>query len=824
MNISYKWLRELLPTNLTPKEVADRLTSIGLETGSIEEVQSIEGGLKGLVIGEVLKVEEHPNSDHLHITKVSIGNESEPLQIVCGAPNVAKGKAVVVATIGTELGSGEDKFTIKKSKIRGVESFGMLCSEVEIGVGEDNSGIILIDLDKVKIGIPASEYYNLESDYSLEVDITPNRNDATSHYGVARDLAAHLSVESGEKVKAELPEVKRREKGNAPIEIEVTDKDLCPRFMGVVIRGVKVAESPEWIKKRLAVIGVNSINNIVDITNYVLHEVGQPMHCYDLKNIGNKLTITTPRSSTNVVTLDDEQRELLPKDITIHSENGDVVCIAGVMGAKNSGVTNDTTDILLEVANFNPTSVRKTARRLGINTDSSFRFERGLDANACEYAIFRAIDLIIEYASGEIDGCVYDYYPVKQEPFRVNLSLDKMYKLVGQEIPEYIILNILSSLEIDITARDSNFLELSVPRYRVDVQRDVDVIEDVMRVYGYNKIGLSGYINANLSSKTLADKSYNRSIIISQELVGAGYNEILCNSLSSSVFYDGLDSYPAKLLVRLLNPLSAELDVMRQTLLFGGLQSISRNLRRQQKSFYFFEWGNVASLKNYNANIDTDKPLKNYVETPILSILTAGLRINNSWAEVNKEVSAFEIKATVINILDRLGIGKDQRVETMAEWDIFSGKCLEISVVKGSVLCRIGKVKNSILKAFDIDIDVYYAEMNWDNVFKIADKQKIEAKDLSKYPLVKRDLSLLLDSSVTFDEIVKISRRSEKKLLLDVALFDVYEGKNLPEGKKSYAVSFFLQDESKTMSDKQIDAIMQKIQRNLQQQLSAELR
>lgn len=822
MDISYLWLKELLPNNLSPEELASVLTSIGLETGSIEERESIKGGLKGLVIGHVLEVAEHENSDHLHVCKVDIGDGNEPYQIVCGASNVEAGKAAIVATIGTVLYDGDKEFTIKKSKIRGVESFGMLCGETEIGVGNDDSGIIKLELSDVQIGMPASEYYNVKSDYILEVDITPNRNDATSHYGVARDLAAALSASQNKDYKAILPKVNEYKIGSSPVSVEVESSADCPRFMSAVIRGVEVKDSPEWLRNRIESIGLNSINNIVDISNYVLHEFGQPMHIYDLSTIGSKAIVKRASEGAKITTLDNVDRILSNSDLAIHSEKSEPLCLAGVMGGVYGSVTNDTKDIFIEVANFNPTLVRKTARRLAISSDSSFRFERGLDANNCKYAMFRALDLLLAEAGGTLDGDVADYYPEVQKAFDIEFSIQKMNNLIGENISLDIVERILNSLEIKILSKDADIWHLEVPRYRIDVERDVDVIEDILRIYGYNNIPLDGYIKANLGSETYSDRSYRRTVVISEQLLGEGYNEILNNSLSSESYYEGLESFKTSELVFLKNPLSNELNVMRQTLLFGALQSLERNIKRQQKSFYYFEWGNVSKFKATN---DTELSLKNYKEQARLSLLVAGMRNVSSWIEPNKEVSPFELKASALNILDRLGIDATMRVEKLVDFDIFSGKSLEILNQKGVSLLRMGKVKGSILKMMDIDLkDVFYAELDWDAINKIADQKKIEAQDLSKYPSVKRDLSLLIDKSISFDDIRSIVMKVDRKIIREVILFDVYEGKNLPEGKKSYAISITLQDDTKTMSDKQIDAIMQKVQGNLKKELSAELR
>ncbi len=674
-----------MQTNLTAEELSKALTSIGLETGGVEEVESVPGGLKGLVIGQVLTCVDHENSDHLHVTTVDIGAE-EPLQIVCGAPNVGVGHAVVVATIGTVLGHGEETFTIKKGKIRGVESFGMLCSEVEIGVGHDNSGIILLPLDKVRIGMPAAEYFGVRTDEVLEVDITPNRIDATSHYGVARDVAAYLT-QNVTPTKATLPEVKSLANGACPVEVEITaPQDVVARYQGVVVRGVTVGESPEWLRFRLGAIGQKPINNIVDITNYVLHEFGQPLHAYDVDKIKSKLIVGLSKPEAKVTLLDHVEHTLCEQDIVISDGSGKPVCLAGVMGAEDSGTTEGTTSIFIESANFNASYVRKSARRQGLNTDSSFRFERGLDANNTAWALARAVSLILELCpEATVDGGVYDYYPVKSEPYQVELSLDKMAKLIGKVIPQEEVKRILESLEIKVLAQEGDLWKLEVPKYRIDVTRDVDVIEDVMRIYGYNNIELSGYIHANLSSQTDIDRSYKRKILISEQLVGAGFSEILCNSLSAEAYYEGLSSYPTERLVRLLNPLSNELGVMRQSLLFGGLQSISRNLRRQIKNIHFFEWGNCYSSRMEEGSTPT---MDSYEESQRLGLWISGERVSGNWAHPNETVSPFELKAHVEHILRRLAINVGLLRYQEVECDIFAGKCLEITARRRTPSCR----------------------------------------------------------------------------------------------------------------------------------------
>lgn len=822
MNISYDWLRQYIDTNLSPSEIATALTSIGLETGSVEEVESIPGGLRGLVIGEVLTCTPHDNSDHLHVTTVDIGS-GEPLQIVCGAPNVAAGHAVVVATVGTTLGVGQGQFTIKKSKIRGVESHGMLCSEVEIGLGEDNSGIILLPLGSVRIGTKAADHFGVSSDYVLEVDITPNRVDATSHYGVARDLAAYLT-QHHTPTKVVRPSVPALTAGTCPVEIRTeAPQELVPRFEGVVIRGLRVGESPEWLRRRLESIGQRSINVVVDITNYVLHEIGQPLHAYDLDKVQGGLVVRLATEGSSITTLDGVERTLTGQDLVIADGAGHNLCIAGVMGALESGTTTATTSIVLEAANFHSSSVRRTARRLGLSSDSSFRFERGLSPEATHWALERATQLILELCPGSyVDGAVSDHYSTVASPFEVELSKRQTDRLIGKRLSPEEILRILESLEISVQDErqdgDDTIWRLHVPRYRVDVTRPVDVIEEILRIYGYNSVELSGYIHANLSPQGAADRSYRRRLLLSEQLTGAGFSEILCNSLSSSAYYEGLESYPTSKLVRLANPLSAELDVMRQTLLFGGLASIGRNLRRQQRSFYFYEWGNCYA---YTPN---DRAMQGYTEGLRLGLWIAGERVSGSWAHADEKTSPFELKAHVEHILRRLGLNAGLMRYSTTRSDLFAGEALEVKAQDGRLVGTLGQVHPALASREDIDLPIYFAELEWDTLQQLAERTKTTIHDLPKYPFVRRDLSLLIDKATTFVEIEAIAYKAEKKLLLRCELFDVYEGKNLPEGKKSYAVSFVLQDPEGTMSDKQIEGIMAKIQRSLESQLSAVVR
>ena len=806
MNISYNWLKDYLDFDLQPDEVAAALTSIGLETGGVEEVQTIKGGLEGLVIGEVLTCEEHPNSDHLHITTVNVGG-AEPLQIVCGAPNVAAGQKVVVAVNGTKLYDGDECFTIKRSKIRGVESNGMICAEDEIGIGTDHAGIIVLPADAV-VGTPAKEYYNVKSDYVLEVDITPNRVDATSHFGVARDLAAYLK-QNGKPANLKRPSVDafKIDDEVPAIEVVVENKEACLRYSGITIKNVTVKESPEWLQNRLKVIGLRPINNVVDITNYILHGVGQPLHSFDADKIkGNKVVVRSATEGAKFVTLDGVERTLTDRDLMICNVE-EPMCIAGVFGGLDSGVTEQTKNVFLESATFHPTWIRKTARRFGLNTDASFRYERGLDPNQTVEVMKRAALLIQEVAGGTITGAIQDIYPVPVAPYRVELTYDKVNTLIGKVIPVETVKSILESLEMKIVSETAEGLVIDVPVYRIDVQRDVDVIEDILRIYGYNNVEFSDNVKSNLSYQTPTDRSYKLQNLISEQLCGCGFNEILNNSLTRSAYYDNLSTYPVSHCVMLMNPLSADLNCMRQTLLFGGLESVEHNAKRKNGNIRFFEFGNC-----YDYNIDHKKEgetLAEFSEDYRLGLWVSGSRVDNNWAHPNEKSSVYELKAYVENILVRLGVNLQKVIFGNLANDIYSAG-LSITTSSGRQLGTMGIVSPKICKELDIETDVYYAELSWTLLMKEIKKSKVTFSEISKFPAVKRDLALLLEKNVQFAEIEKIATESERKLLKDVALFDVYEGKNLPAGKKSYAVSFYLQDEGKTLNDKQIDAIMKK--------------
>ena len=822
MNISYKWLKRYIDIDLEPKEITAALTSLGLECDSIEEVETIKGGLRGIVIGKVLTCDEHPNSDHLHITTCDLGT-GEPVQIVCGAANVAAGQTVVVATVGTKLYNGDEEFQIKKSKIRGVESFGMICAEDEIGLGHSHDGIMVLEGD-IAPGTPAAEYFQVESDYMLEVELTPNRVDGASHYGVARDLKAWLRRNGKPEAEVVTPDVSgfKTDRNEGAAQIEVVDGQGCPRYSGVTVRGVEVKESPEWLKNLLLAAGQRPINNIVDITNYVLLGMGQPLHCFDLSKVaGEKIVVRTCPQGTKFTTLDGVERTLDEADLMI-CDAEKPMCIAGVFGGLDSGVTETTTDVFIESAYFNPTRVRKTARRHGLNTDASFRYERGCDPNITIFAAKLAALLIKEVAGGEICGDVMDIYPEKVEPFKVELELAYCHRLIGKEIPTEEIKAILASLEIDIKAETAEVLSLEVPTYRVDVQRPCDVVEEILRIYGYNNIEFGMEMHANLSQKTATDESYRLQQLIAEQLTADGFCEIMNNSLSAISYYEGKEVYPEAKCVRLLNPLSNDLCVMRQTLLYGGLESLSHNINRKASSLALYEIGNCYS-RNPEKESTAENPLAPYAEELHLGIWMTGDKTAASWNTKAEPVTVFDLKAVVLNVLRRLGIDARTLDMTQASDEIFAAK-LDILTKAGKPLGSLGMLRHNLLKGFDIEQEVMYAELNWDALFKLAAKVKTTYQAIPKSQPVKRDLALLLDSAVTFRQVEDVIRQSERKLLRDVRLFDVYEGKNLESGKKSYAVSMTLQDPEKTLQDKQIDAVMGKIIMNLEKQLNAKLR
>ena len=820
MNISYKWLKEYVDFDLSPEEVCAALTSTGLEVDALEEVQTIKGGLKGLYVGQVLTCEQHPNSDHLHITTVDLG-KGEPQQIVCGAPNVAAGQKVIVADLGCVLYDGDKEFVIKKSKLRGVESNGMICAEDEIGVGTSHDGIIVLPED-APVGQPAAEYYNLESDWLIEVDITANRADALSHYGVARDLNAWL-VSNGKPSTLHRPDCKdfHVDDNSLPIDVTIENTEACKRYACVSLTGVEVKESPEWLKDKLNIIGLRPINNIVDITNYVMMAYGQPLHCFDADMVtGRHIIVKDKNEGKKFITLDGVEHTLGEHDLAICNAE-EPMCIAGVFGGKGSGTYETTKNVVLESAYFHPTWIRKSARRHGLSTDASFRFERGIDPEGTIYALKQAAILCQQLAGGKVSMEIRDEYPTPMTPAKVSLSYDYVDSLIGKKIGKETIKAIVTSLEMTIDSETESGLELTVPAYRVDVQRPCDVVEDILRIYGYNNVEIPTQLKSSLVIKGDEDKKYKMLNLVSEQLVGAGFREILCNSLTKAAYYDGLASVPTESLVNIINPLSSDLNVMRGTMLFGGLESIVRNANRKYPNLRFFEVGNCYS---YNKEKHEDEnPLRAYTEENHLALWMTGKRIEGSWIHADENTSFYELRANVDNIFARVGLTPQMTVVEHSDSDLFAS-ALKVMTRGGKVICEMGIVSRAIQKRFGIQNEVFYADINWAQLCKAVKKHAVHYEEVSKFPAVSRDLSLLIDTKTEFAEIERIARNTEKKLLKSVELFDVYEGKNLPEGKKSYAVNFILQDPDKTLNDKAIDAIMNKLINNIKKQLGAELR
>lgn len=820
MNISYNWLKHYIDFDLSPDQTAEALTAIGLETDSVEEVETIKGGLRGLKVGRVISCVPHPDSDHMHVCQVDLG-EGETQQIVCGAPNVAEGQKVIVATIGTVLYDGDKEFVIKKSKLRGVESYGMICAEDEIGVGTSHDGIIVLPQD-TPVGMEAAEYYGVESDYVIEVDITPNRADACSHFGVARDLKAYLLCRGGGQAQLRRDDVGSFsvDSHDLDIDIEVEQTEACPRYCAVTLEGCHVGESPEWLKKRLETIGLRPVNNVVDVTNYVMMAYGQPLHCFDVDMIkGRKVVVKTMPEGTPFVTLDGVEHKLSARDLAICNAE-EPMCIAGVFGGKGSGTYETTTDVLLESAYFHPTWIRKSARRHGLATDASFRFERGIDPDGQIYALKLAAILVRELTGGKIAMDIKDVEaPGLTKAFDVRLDYAYACDLIGKDITADEIKAIVSSLEMTIKAEDAEGLSLSVPAYRVDVQRPCDVVEDILRIYGYNNIEIPSAVKSSLTIKGEADHADKLQNLIAEQLVGMGFREILNNSLTREAYYKDLKSMPAERLVRVLNPLSSDLGVMRQSLVFGGLETILHNVNRRQANLRLFEVGNCYS---YDADRrQADRPLAPYHEETRLGLWLTGHRVEGSWAHTDEESSAHEMGGYVAAILTRLGLKHGELQQAEGESDLFSHS-LAVKDRSGQTLVEYGILRRALMP--ELSAEVYYADFAWSRLMKRVRKNTVSFHELPKYPAVSRDLALLVDKAVAFADIERISRTAGGKLLKTVKLFDVYEGKNLEPGKKSYAVNFMLQDESKTMNDKQTEAVMKKITAALEKGLGARLR
>lgn len=822
MDISYNWLKRFINVPFQPRKLAEALTSLGLECDKVEEIESIRGGLRGVVIGKVLTCEPHPDSDHLHVTTVDLGADA-PAQIVCGAPNVAAGQTVVVATIGTTLYSGDREFQIKKSKIRGIESFGMICAEDELGLGASHDGIMVLP-DDVPAGTPAAKYFNIESDWRLEVELTPNRVDAASHYGTARDLKALMAREGLADGDVTLPSVESfmPARPDMAASVKVEDAEGCPRYCGVTIRGVKVAESPEWLRNLLIAAGQRPVNNIVDITNFVLLGIGQPLHSFDLDKVkGERIVVRTCPAGTKFTTLDGVEHTLHESDLMI-CDAEKPMCIAGVFGGLDSGISDNTSNVFIESAWFNPTRVRRTARRHGLSTDASFRYERGTDPLIPPYAAKLAAVMIQELAGGEICGDLVDIYPNPVAPVEMDFSIDYCRRLIGKDIEKKMIVTILRALEISVVEKDEDTLHLTVPPYRVDVTRPCDVVEEILRVYGYNNVETPQRMNATPSVKGITDESFRLEQAISELLTAKGFVEILNNSLTARSYYEENEKYPTSRGVQILNPLSGDLGTMRQTLLYGGLESISHNINRKATDLLMYEFGNVYSF-DPEAGSSAEKPLKGYSERHTLALWATGNAALPGWNQKAAEADVYLLKAVVEDILQRLGVPASAVTMAQESDSLFLAK-LVVKSKSNQYLGELGILRKKVLKQFDIDQPVAFAELEWDTIFRMATKNKTEYSPLPKTMDVRRDLALLLDKKVRFEDVERVVRKNAGKLLQKVSLFDVYEGKNLPEGKKSYAIALILRDDEKTLKDKQIDAVMQKVTQALEKELGASLR
>lgn len=833
MNVSYKWLKDYIDFDLSPEETAAALTSVGLEVDAVTEVPSVRGGLKGLVVGEVLTCVPHPNSDHMHVCTVNLG-DGKVEQIVCGAANVAAGEKVIVATLGTVLYDGDKEFTIKRSKLRGVDSNGMICAEDEIGIGTDHSGIIVLPQDAV-VGTPAATYYGLESDWVIEVDITPNHSDACSHWGVARDLYAWLR-QNGYATGLHRPDTVDFHVDNhdLDIDIEVQNSEACPHYCAVTVRGCQVKESPKWLKDRLTAIGLRPINNIVDITNYILMAYGQPLHCFDADMIeGGRVVVKTMPEGTPFVTLDGVEHKLSDHDLAICNVK-EPMCIAGVFGGKGSGTYETTKDVLFESAYFHPTWIRKSARRHGLQTDASFRFERGIDPAGQIYALKRAAIMAKELAGGEIAMEIKDVEaPTLPKDAIVDLNYRYCCDLVGKEIPVATMQSICEDLGMTILEQNEEGMKVQVPAYRVDVTRPCDVVEEILRIYGYDNVEIPSQVKSSLTIKGDLDQSHKLQNLVGEQLVGCGFHEILNNSLTKVSYYEGMEQVcKGENLVQLINPLSQDLSVLRQTLLFGGLESLAHNINRRIKDLRLFEFGNCyrfdgSRKQDLTGVIPSGKTSKQilapYSEDYHLGLWLTGKRVSGSWAHADEESSVYELKAYVQNILSRLGVPFGALTFKNVSDDIFAqGQCIDSR--DGRHLVTFGVVSSKQTAKVGLKVPVYYADFCWKALMKMVLHKTVSFHELSKFPAVSRDLALLVDESTQFVDIERIAYQTERKILKGVSLFDVYEGKNLEPGKKSYAVNFVLQDDTRTLNDKQIDAIMAKLEQNICRQLGAKVR
>ena len=818
MKISYSWLKDYICADVSAEEISSILTAIGLEVESVEVVESVKGGLRGVTVGRVLTCEPHPDADKLRVTTVDIGGD-QPLQVVCGAPNVAAGQKVPVATIGATLFfANGSEVNIKKSKLRGVESSGMICAEDELGIGNSHAGVMVLD-DSAKVGQPLADFLGLESELIFEIGLTPNRIDAASHVGVARDLAAYLAVHCPEKLRRfSYPPAENFKVDNTSnaYSVRVENTEACPRYCGVTVSGVAVQASPAWLQKRLAAIGLRPINNVVDVTNYVLHELGQPLHAFDADKIAGKtVVVRTCPEGTPFKTLDDVERKLSAQDLMICSAEKPM-CIAGVFGGAESGVTGATKNIFIESACFNPVWVRKTAKRHALSTDASFRYERGADPNIPVTALKRAAMLIRELGGGSISSEVVDVYPQVAERKSIPLTFSGVCASIGKAIDSSAIKKILAALELDVTHEDGDSLTVSVPTYRIDVARPCDVAEEILRIYGYNNVEVPRHVHASLSYTTRPDNEQLVNAAASL-LSGQGFNEIMCLSLTNAKRYDELHSYPKEKLVLLQNPNSVELNAMRQTLLFGGLEAIAYNINRRQPDLKLYEFGNT-----YFRQAPAGSVTERFGEEARLGIFVTGAAHKKSWNEPQAMSNFFTLKKHVELLLQRFGVNLHALQSAALPADVFSdGAAYRLG---GKDFLSMGVVSKTLRGMFDVKQEVYFAELRWQILTRFAAQQKITCAGLPRYPEVSRDLALLIDKNVTFAQLRETAHKAEKKLLQSVGLFDVYEGSKLPDGKKSYALSFTLQDSERTLTDQEIERIMEKLVSAFEKNFGAQLR
>lgn len=816
MKISYKWLKQYVDTDLSPEEIAKIFTNTGLEVEGIEQYESVKGGLEGLVIGQVKTCSKHPNADKLSVTTVDIGDEKE-LPIVCGAPNVAEGQKVVVAKVGSKLHINDKEIDIKKAKIRGEKSEGMICAEDEIGLGDSHEGIMVLEED-APVGTPAKSYFNIETDTVFEIDLTPNRIDGASHIGSARDLVAVLKQTSDTELK--IPDISkfRKEDDALRIEVEIENKGACPRYSGVTMTNIEVGPSPLWLQNRLKAIGINPTNNLVDISNFVLHETGHPLHFFDADKIkDNKLVIKNMPEGTPFKTLDEEERKLSSEDLMI-CDTQNPLCIAGILGGTDSGVTENTANLFIESAYFSPTHIRKTAKRHGLSTDASYRFERGADPNNTIFALKRAALLVKELANGTVSSDIFDVYPEAINKQEVELNFTNLQKITGTAIDPNKLKEILQSLDIEITNETQDSLMLAIPTYRVDVTREVDVIEEILRIYGYNNIEAPAKLNTSLTYSEGIDKE-KYSETISEFLTGKGFNEIMCNSITKADYYSGLESFPEQDVVMLHNPLSSDLNAMRQTLLFGGLETIAYNRNHQRGNLKLFEIGNCYRLRHKK---EPENILENFYEDTHLGIFVTGNLNQETWTSKALPTNFFHLKGYVENILVKLGLNLNKLKTEVIENDVFAQGL--VYKLKKKTVASFGIIHENLLTKFDVDSEVFYADLPYGQLIQLAADNEITYSEIARYPEVRRDLALLLNDDVNFDQIRDLAYQSERKFLKEVSVFDVYRGEKLGAGKKSYGVSFILQDEKQTLTDKQIDKIMNKFMKTFQEKLGAEIR